>query len=50
VVGNASNPHAQENYTLLDGLTEVMKDGGYVASVDFGSVDEIIEELDQQCN
>jgi len=44
VVGDTSNLHAQEIYTLLDGLTELMKDAGYVASVDFGLEDEIIEE------
>jgi hypothetical protein len=44
VVRDASNPHALEIYTLLDGLTELMRDTGYVASVDFGSEDEIIEE------
>ncbi|KAG6656266.1 hypothetical protein I3843_04G009900 [Carya illinoinensis] len=43
-VGDTSNPYAQEIYTLLDGLTELMKDAGYVASEDFGSEDEIIEE------
>ncbi|XP_041009096.1 pentatricopeptide repeat-containing protein At1g71490-like [Juglans microcarpa x Juglans regia] len=42
-VGDTSNPYAQEIYTLLDGLTELMKDAGYVASEDFGSEDEIIE-------
>lgn len=47
VVGDMSNPHTQEIYALLDGLTELMKDMGYAANVNFPSEDEIIEECDQ---
>uniref|UniRef100_A0A2N9J3L5 Pentacotripeptide-repeat region of PRORP domain-containing protein n=1 Tax=Fagus sylvatica TaxID=28930 RepID=A0A2N9J3L5_FAGSY len=45
LVGDTSNPHAQKIYTLLDGLTELMKDAGYVASGDFGSEDESFDEF-----
>ncbi|XP_042502479.1 pentatricopeptide repeat-containing protein At1g71490 [Macadamia integrifolia] len=32
LVGDRSNSHAQEIYSSLEGLTELMKDAGYVAS------------------
>ena len=47
LVGDTSNPHAEEIYTLLDGLNELMKDVGYVASVDFGSEANFVEYDEQ---
>ncbi|XP_031249163.1 pentatricopeptide repeat-containing protein At1g71490 [Pistacia vera] len=42
LVGNTSNLKAKEIYPLLDGLTELMKDVGYVSGGEFCSEDEVI--------
>ncbi|GMJ05393.1 hypothetical protein like AT1G71490 [Hibiscus trionum] len=44
VVGDTSNPYAPEIYQALDGLTELMKDDGYVASNKMVLDGEIFEE------
>ncbi|KAJ4977943.1 hypothetical protein NE237_008723 [Protea cynaroides] len=36
LVGDRSNSHTQEIYSLLEGLAELMKDAGYVASDNLG--------------
>lgn len=42
VVDDTSNRHAQEIYSMLDGLTELMKDAGYVVGEDFSLKEDII--------
>ncbi|KAK9266410.1 hypothetical protein L1049_025267 [Liquidambar formosana] len=44
LVGDTSNPHTNEIYPMLEGLTKLMKEAGYVASEDFGSDDEAFDE------
>ncbi|XP_017980717.1 PREDICTED: pentatricopeptide repeat-containing protein At1g71490 [Theobroma cacao] len=46
VVGNTSNPYAQEIYQVLDGMTELMKDAGYVGWDKFGLDGEVLEEIE----
>lgn len=45
LVEDTSNVQARQIYPLLDGLNELMKDVGYVASEEFCSEDEVIEEI-----
>ncbi|GAV64384.1 PPR domain-containing protein/PPR_2 domain-containing protein [Cephalotus follicularis] len=45
LVGDTSNPQALEVYTVLEGLTELMKDTNYVSHTDFVSDDELVEEI-----
>ncbi|KAF5741930.1 putative pentatricopeptide repeat-containing protein [Tripterygium wilfordii] len=45
VVGDTLNPQAHELYPILDGLTELTKDAGYVARNDFESDDEGFEAI-----
>ncbi|KAK7834358.1 pentatricopeptide repeat-containing protein [Quercus suber] len=47
MAGDTSNPHAEEIYTLLDGLNELMKDAGYVASGDLGLEVNFVEYDEQ---
>ncbi|GLT32953.1 hypothetical protein SLA2020_075800 [Shorea laevis] len=42
VVEDTSNLHQHEIYSLLDGLTDLMKDAGYVAREEFGPDDDIL--------
>ncbi|KAE8703380.1 Pentatricopeptide repeat-containing protein [Hibiscus syriacus] len=44
VVGDTSNPYASDIYQALDGLTELMKDDGYVASNTMVLDGETLEE------
>ncbi|XVF54280.1 hypothetical protein PTKIN_Ptkin05aG0168200 [Pterospermum kingtungense] len=46
VVGDSSNSHTQEIYQVLDGLTELMKDAGYVACGKFGMDGEVLDEIE----
>ncbi|XP_057968015.1 pentatricopeptide repeat-containing protein At1g71490 [Malania oleifera] len=48
LVGDTSNPDAHKIYPLLEGLTDLMKDNGYIAAGAFSS-DEC-EELNEQGN
>uniref|UniRef100_A0A2P2JKJ6 Pentatricopeptide repeat-containing protein n=1 Tax=Rhizophora mucronata TaxID=61149 RepID=A0A2P2JKJ6_RHIMU len=45
LVGDTSQPRAKELYAVLDGLTELMKDVGYVDRKEFISNDEQLEEI-----
>lgn len=45
LVDDTSNVQAQEIYPLLGGLTELMKDAGYVVKEEFCSEEEIVEEI-----
>lgn len=44
LVGDTSNPLARDIYTLLDGLTELMKDDGYTVIEGFGPCEDVFEE------
>ncbi|XP_022717499.1 pentatricopeptide repeat-containing protein At1g71490-like isoform X1 [Durio zibethinus] len=46
VVGDTSNPYTQEIYKVLDGLTELMRDGGNVTWDKFGLDCEVLEEIE----
>lgn len=43
LVGDTSNPHAQEIYLLLDGLSNLMIDAAYVSTVNLGLC-EVLED------
>ncbi|XP_015886020.2 pentatricopeptide repeat-containing protein At1g71490 isoform X1 [Ziziphus jujuba] len=43
LVGDTSHTYRDDVYPLLDGLTELMKDDGYVPIESLGSVDHILE-------
>ncbi|XP_050217527.1 pentatricopeptide repeat-containing protein At1g71490 [Mercurialis annua] len=45
LAGDTSKPHANELYPLLDGLTELMKDDLYAGRENYGSVDDVLEEM-----
>ncbi|KAJ6762203.1 PENTATRICOPEPTIDE REPEAT-CONTAINING PROTEIN [Salix koriyanagi] len=49
VVGDTSKDNSNDLYILLEGLTDLMKDAGYVAGENFSSEDEVLEEI-ECCN
>jgi hypothetical protein len=49
VVGDTSKHNSNDLYELLEGLTDLMKDAGYVAGENFSSEDEVLEEI-ECCN
>lgn len=48
LVDDTSNANADEIYPLLEGLTMVMKEAGYISSEDFGSGDETSGEFNEE--
>ncbi|OMP04051.1 hypothetical protein COLO4_09993 [Corchorus olitorius] len=46
VVGDTAHPYAQEVYQVLDGLTELMKDFGWVAWDKVGLNDELLDNIE----
>ncbi|KAL5559853.1 hypothetical protein UlMin_036064 [Ulmus minor] len=44
LVGDTSNPQSNEIYDLLDGLSELMKNDGYIAVEGLGSEEDVSEE------